>query len=180
MEATHGSGPDGPSRLGRFGAPARSRIARPEGSILRLALALTLVLPAVAVPEESRTIALRGRVVDARTGEGLADARVRVSDGRREATADAEGRFAFVGIARRSITLRASAPGYRELVAHLALGTASEEFQVPLEREPPRLAESVTVTSEAASPAANRPGSVVAMCSSTHRPPNSPTKPGTT
>ena len=95
--------------------------------------------------------------MDARTGEGLPDARVRVSDGRREATADAEGRFAFVGLARRSITLRVSAPGYRELVAHLALGTASEEFRVPLEREPPRLAESVTVTSEAASPAAETP-----------------------
>ena len=158
MEATSGPGHGGPSRLGHFVAsPPAVEFARPEGSILRLALALTLVLPAVGFPGEGRAIALRGRVVDARTGEGLADARVRVSDGRREATADTEGRFAFVGIARRSITLRASAPGYRELVAHLALGTASEEFQVPLEREPPRLAESVTVTSEAASAASAAP-----------------------
>ena len=87
-------------------------------------------------------------MVDAATGEGIPDARVRVSDGQRETTADAEGRFAFVGLERRSVTLRVSAPGYRPFTVRLALGTASEEFPVPLEREPPRLAESVTVTAE--------------------------------
>ena len=102
-------------------------------------------------------IELRGRVVDARTGEGVPDARVRVSDGRRETTVDAEGRFAFVGLERRSLTLRVSAPGYRPFTVRLALGTASAEFAVPLEREPPRLAESVTVTADGSSPAAEAP-----------------------
>ncbi len=96
-------------------------------------------------------------MVDARTGDGLPHARVRVSDGRRETTADADGRFAFVGLERRAITLRVSAPGYRDFAVRLALGTASEEFRVPLEREPPRLAESVTVNSEATSPTAEAP-----------------------
>jgi hypothetical protein len=96
-------------------------------------------------------------VVDARTGGGVPDARVRVSDGRREATVDAEGRFAFVGLERRSVTLRVSAPGYRPFTVRLALGTASQEFPVPLEREPPRLAESVTVTADGSSPAPEAP-----------------------
>jgi hypothetical protein len=96
-------------------------------------------------------------VVDAKSGEGVGDARVRVSDGRRETTADADGRFAFVGLTRRSVVLRVSAPGYRTFAASLALGTASEEFRVPLERERPRVAESVTVTSDAAAPAAEAP-----------------------
>ena len=104
-----------------------------------------------------RGIELRGRVVDARTGEGIPDARVRVSDGQRETTGDPEGRFAFVGLESRSLTLRVSAAGYRPFTVRLALGTASEEFAVPLEREPPRLAESVTVTADGASPTAEAP-----------------------
>jgi hypothetical protein len=92
--------------------------------------------------------------VDAKSGEGVAAARVRVSDGQRETTTDPEGRFAFVGLAKRSVVLRVSAPGYRLFASSLALGTAPAEFLVPLERERPRVAESVTVTSEAAAPAA--------------------------
>ena len=102
-------------------------------------------------------IELRGRVVDARTDEAVAGARVRVSEGRRETTADADGRFAFVGLEKRSVTLRVSAPGYRPFAVRLALGTAPLEFAVPLEREAPRLTESVTVTAGAASPAAEAP-----------------------
>ncbi len=100
---------------------------------------------------------MRGHVVDARTGQDVPDARVRVSDGRRETTTDPEGRFAFVGLARRSVVLRVSAPGYRPFAVALALGTAPREFLVPLEREPPRHAESVTVTPDASSPAAETP-----------------------
>ena len=96
-------------------------------------------------------------MVDARTGESVPGARVRVSDGRRETTADVEGRFVFVGLERRSLTLRVNATGYLSLAVRLALGTASREFEVPLEREPPRIAESVTVTSKAASPAVEAP-----------------------
>jgi hypothetical protein len=92
--------------------------------------------------------------VDAKTGEGVADAPVWVSDGRREAIADASGRFAFVGLTRRSVELRVSAQGYRPFAASLALGTASEEFLVPVDRENPRVAETVTVTEDASSPVA--------------------------
>ena len=96
-------------------------------------------------------------MVDARTGDGVADARVRVSDGRRETATDAGGRFAFVGLERRSVVLRVNATGYRPFTAQLALGTAPAEFSVPLDPEPPRLTESVTVTSEASAPAADAP-----------------------
>ncbi len=84
--------------------------------------------------------------MDAKIGLGVADARVRVSEGRRETTADAAGRFAFVGLTRRSVVLRVNAPGYRPFAVSLALGTASEEFLVPVEPERPRVAETVTVT----------------------------------
>jgi hypothetical protein len=120
-----------------------------------LALAVALLLPPLA--RAGGDIELRGRVVDARTGEGIAEARVRLSEGRREAAADADGRFAFVGLQKRSVTLRVSAPGYRPFAGRLALGTASLEFRVPLEREPPRLAESVSVTADGSSPAAGAP-----------------------
>jgi hypothetical protein len=109
------------------------------------------------VAHAERGIELRGRVVDARTGEGLPDARVRVSEGQRETTVDSDGRFAFVGLEGRSLTLRVSAAGYRPFTVRLALGTASVEFAVPLEREPPRLVESVTVTADGSSPAAEAP-----------------------
>ncbi len=108
----------------------------------------------VAHADDAGSITLRGHVVDARTGQGVPGARVRVSDGRRETTADPEGRFVFVGLAKRSVVLRVSAPGYRPFAVQLALGTEPREFLVPLEREPPRHTESVTVTSEASSPAA--------------------------
>ena len=134
----------------------RSRIARREGPILRrFALAIALLLPAVA--RAGGGIELRGRVVDARTDEAVAGARVRVSEGGRETTADADGRFAFVGLEKRSVTLRVSAPGYRPFAVRLALGTASLEFAVPLAREAPRLTESVTVTADAWSPGAEAP-----------------------
>jgi hypothetical protein len=91
-------------------------------------------------------------VVDAKSGEGVGAARVRVSDGRRETAADPDGRFAFVGLTRRAVVLRVNAPGYRPFAVSLALGTASEEFLVPIERERPRVAETVTVTEEANAP----------------------------
>jgi hypothetical protein len=149
--------PGGPgSRPGTADSSRHGAVeSRREGPIRRLALATTLLLLPVAHADE--TIALRGRVVDEKSGEGVAGARVSVSDGRRETTADAEGRFGFVGLAKRSLVLRVSAPGYRSFAQRLALGTASEEFLIPLERERPRVAESVTVTSEAAVPAAEVP-----------------------
>jgi hypothetical protein len=125
--------------------------------ILRFALASALLLAAAGSPARADSIALHGRVVDARTGQGIADALVRVSEGRREATTDAEGRFAFVGLQRRSVGLRVTAAGYEPFAARLALGTASSEFRVPLEPAPPRHSESVTVTSESAAPAAEAP-----------------------
>jgi len=45
-----------------------------------------------------------------------------------------------------------NAPGYRPFAVSLALGTASEEFLVPIDRERPRVAETVTVTEEANAP----------------------------
>jgi len=60
---------------------------------LREALATALLLAAVPVPG-GETITLRGRVVDARSGESVPDARVRVSEGRREASS----RHPFLGL----------------------------------------------------------------------------------
>jgi hypothetical protein len=123
---------------------------------LLVALAAAALLSSAPAPGTPGPV-LRGRVVDARTGEGVPGARVRVSDGRRETTTADDGRFAFVGLARRSVVLRVSAPGFRSFAAALALGTASDEFEVPLEPAPPRVEEAVTVTAESAAPAGEAP-----------------------
>jgi len=121
---------------------------------LRETLAAALLLGA-SLAGGGETITLRGRVVDARSGEGVPDARVRLSEGRREATADNEGRFAFVGLEDRSVVLRVDAPGFRPFAARMALGTQTPpEFEVPLERERPRITAAVTVVPDAATPAA--------------------------
>jgi hypothetical protein len=96
-------------------------------------------------------------VVNARSGEAVPGALVRVSEGKRETVADDDGRFAFVGLERRSVHLRASAPGFRTFAANLSLGTAPGEFTVPLEPAPPRLEEAVTVTAQGAAPVAEAP-----------------------
>ncbi len=95
--------------------------------------------------------------MNARSGEAVPGAVVRVSEGERETVADDDGRFAFVGLERRSVRLRASAPGFRTFAASLALGTAPGEFTVPLEPAPPRLEEAVTVTAQGAAPVAEAP-----------------------
>ena len=87
---------------------------------------------------------LRGVVLDAATGESVPAARVVTGRAGRETTADGEGRFALCGLPRR-FTLTVSAPGYRDFSVYLALGPAGADLRVPMERAPPRLAESVTV-----------------------------------
>jgi hypothetical protein len=112
------------------------------------ALAAVSTPPADADRPEDALVTLRGRVVDARTGEPLAGASASVERARRQAVADAGGRFAIDGLPRR-LTLRVGAPGYRDLELRLALGTEPPELHLPLEPAPPRLGESVTVTATA-------------------------------
>ncbi len=114
------------------------------------ALALALPLPGPA-PEPAVT--LRARVVDARTGEPIALARVRVSMDRRQATTGSDGRFEIGGLRPGALYLNVSASGYRACSIRMALGESPAEFQVPLEPEPPRVSASVTVTGTATAPA---------------------------
>ncbi len=128
----------------------------PEGPILPLSLAFALLIPPVAPADASR--GLHGRVVDASTGEGVPEARVRVSEDSRDTPADPEGRFAFADLGPGEVTLEVRAPGYRPFSVRIAPDrAAAEELPVSLEREPPRVSESLTVTAGGLRTAAAEP-----------------------
>lgn len=113
----------------------------PVPLVLLLALAL-------APGEPPPLVTLLGRVVDAQTREPVAGARVSASGGHATVAGD-DGRFGLA-LERGHAVLRVAAPGYRSFAVSLAIGARPAEFVVPLERAPPRLEESLTVTTEAA------------------------------
>jgi hypothetical protein len=110
-----------------------------------LAVALLSCLPAVA----RGGAALRGRVVDAASGEAVAGAVVRVSPQGPEAAGDAGGRFVLAGAAGGPLLLRAEAPGYRARSLWVDPAGWAGELRIELEPEPPHVQEAFTVTAEA-------------------------------
>jgi hypothetical protein len=87
--------------------------------------------------------------VDAGSGDAVAGARVRLADLPRETPTDSAGRFAIGGLTARAVVLRVSAAGYRPSDVALTVGAPSDEILVPVERERPRVEETLTVTVDA-------------------------------
>ncbi|BAS28589.1 hypothetical protein LIP_2759 [Limnochorda pilosa] len=80
---------------------------------------------------------LRGRVVDAETGEPLPRARLRLTACGMTAVADDAGVFVFAGVPVGATTLIASAPGYRNYTQNIQIFGGDQTLDVLL--EPARL-----------------------------------------
>jgi hypothetical protein len=114
----------------------------------RLAGWMIAVVLAAAAPG-----GLRGRVVDAQTGEPLARVLVRVQEPRRETTTDAEGRFEIDGLVPGPLRLHVGAVGYGfEERALTLLPGEPLTVEVALPPEALRRSESVVVTAGAFQP----------------------------
>jgi outer membrane cobalamin receptor len=108
--------------------------------------AATLVLPVLlAIGAQAAGLLLRGRVVDAQTGEPIAKALVAVRDHDLEATTDAAGRFEITGLPAGEIELLVTTVGYGLVRRPLRLSEAETEVEVRLGQEALKRSEEVTV-----------------------------------
>src|SRR5262245_58425320 len=110
------------------------RALRWQPRLLVVAFALTLPGSALPAQDAPPTVTLRGRVVDARSGQSLVKARVVVRD-HGERLTDASGRFALAGIPPGVVAIDVWAAGYggRRLVVSIGVETA--EIEVRLDPE---------------------------------------------
>jgi hypothetical protein len=90
-------------------------------------------------------VVLRGRVVDAQTGEPIAKALVAVRDHEVEVTTDAAGRFEITGLPAAEIELLVTTVGYGLARRPLVLSEAGTEIEVRLGQEALKRSEEVTV-----------------------------------
>jgi len=107
--------------MGRFRS-SRSASLRTQVSTAAFLLALALMVAAIAPralaqaavtsAPDSATLSLRGRVLDAETGQPISDAHVTLEAPHRETTTDVQGNFTFVGLAEGSYDVEVSRLGY--------------------------------------------------------------------
>jgi hypothetical protein len=102
---------------------------------------LVLVLPVLLASE----VVLRGRVIDAQTGEPIAKALVAVRDRQLEATTDASGRFEIGGLPAGEVELLVTTVGYGLVRRSLQLSEPVSEIDVRLGQEALKRSEEVTV-----------------------------------
>lgn len=81
----------------------------------RIFLAVVLLLLTTASAVADVAASLRGRVVDARTGEALVGATLQILQAGKTAYSDAQGAFTFSALGLRNYTLTASYLGYRRV-----------------------------------------------------------------
>lgn len=141
----------------------RSARVRPRGAAI-LVLAL-MALPALAVPVQAQTApsalpsgAIHGRVVDAETGDAVADVLVIAEGADRRATSDADGRFVLADVPAGPHTLVVSIVGYalarRDVVVEPA---RTLEVTLPLAAGAGAYTEQVTVRGAEEPPRASAP-----------------------
>ncbi|MDX1577332.1 MAG: TonB-dependent receptor [Gemmatimonadota bacterium] len=107
---------------------------------------------------------LRGTVVDAGTGEPIADARVHVRSTPLVATTGEEGGFEISGLGEGSITLFVVAEGYRTVERALEIGPAgASDLRVELERPWFAIPDLVVTASREAARPGDAPVSVAVM-----------------
>lgn len=93
---------------------------------------VTLLVGETAVAEQQFGI-LRGRVVDAQTGEVVARARLRLTAYGMTAVADDLGVYVFTGVPVGATTLIVSAPGYRDYVQNIQVFGGEQTLDVLLQ-----------------------------------------------
>ena len=92
----------------------------------------TLLLGETALAEQQFGT-LRGRVVDAQTGEVVARARLRLTAYGMTAVADDLGVYVFTGVPVGATTLIVSAPGYRDYVQNIQVFGGEQTLDVLLQ-----------------------------------------------
>lgn len=111
-----------------------------------LVAAVCALTPQVTAPDG--TAAVRGVVIDAKTGSPLNDVHVAIVDLAVDTQTDATGRFAFAQVAPGPHTLTISTVGYIFVRRRIDVPTGGLDLTVPIAAGTGTYEESVTVTSE--------------------------------
>jgi hypothetical protein len=100
-----------------------------------LALGVLALLPAASVAQQTRPSDVRGKVVDAATGDPVAGAMVTVTGARRRAYTDRTGTFTVAGVAAGGHLLRVAQLGYAAVELAVAVPSA-DSLTVRMTAEP--------------------------------------------
>ena len=128
---------------------------------------LLLAAPALAIGAQSATGTVRGRVTDAASGRGLADAQILVVDTRLGALSDANGNFTVVGVSvgARAVSMRRL--GYQPVTRTVTVTAGgSSTLDVAMQVSAMNLSE-VVVTGSAAPTERRKVGTSIATVDST-------------
>jgi hypothetical protein len=112
-------------------------------------LAAVVLTLGVAVPAGAQTAELRGRVLDAVTGRGIAGATITVTTTGTGVRTDSAGAYRVAGLPVGIHRFLVSAPGFARGAVSLAFA-ANERMERDLELEPRALADSVAAAARAA------------------------------
>jgi len=110
-----------------------------------------LLLGAASLPADDPPADVKGRVVDAQTGEPIAKAVVAVRERQRETVTDASGRFRLADLPAGSVEIVVTTVGYG--LAQRTLTVGGPEVEIRLTQEALRRTEEVAVSTSAFDPA---------------------------
>jgi len=110
-----------------------------------------LLLGAASLPADDPPADVKGRVVDAQTGEPIAKAVVTVRERQRETVTDASGRFRLADLPAGSVEIVVTTVGYG--LAQRTLTVGGPEVEIRLTQEALRRTEEVAVSTSAFDPA---------------------------
>ena len=113
-----------------------------------LVVSLLAFLAAIDASAQT-TAAVRGVVIDARSGKPLADARLEIIEAQKTTQADPQGRFEFLGIAPGTYTLTVSTVGYIFVRRRIEVPSNGLELTVPLAEGTGTYEETVNVVPDA-------------------------------
>jgi TonB dependent receptor/Carboxypeptidase regulatory-like domain/TonB-dependent Receptor Plug Domain len=131
--------------------PPRYSYLRPCWEMMRRMhwhLSLTVILltgPALAAQDPLPPVTLRGRVIDALSGEPIAKALVSIRTPKTDAITDSSGRFVLSGIPAGAAEIAVTTVGYGPARRTVQAGADTEELEIRLSQEALRRAEDVAV-----------------------------------
>jgi CarboxypepD_reg-like domain/TonB-dependent Receptor Plug Domain len=101
-----------------------------------------------AAQEQKRLITLKGRVVDARTGERIAKVRVIANDIDRSTTTDDDGNFTLEDVPVGALDLYITTVNYGLVKRTVTISEKTTEIEIALNEDAAALTETVTVTAD--------------------------------